>query len=517
LHDIGKLVCSTRLILNTGTSWSPHDISILKTGATHYKVVFVQSKYKLHTQLSNGFFHLLPAKGRGWLAQYTDVMAQLTAWLSGDVYEYGVIGEIVRQSDGESVAKNLKTGGERQRFPNAPTIPLVERLTTALRQLLEEGRLKINRPDGSAGWSDGEYTYLVCGSVADSVRAFMNNAGANDIPTDNSRIFDTWQEHGFIISTPDNGSIWHLTVNNKFTLTVLKFETNVIFHPSRKPEAFAGELTVSAEKPIKEVINSKETVESDIAVHTSSEDTHTNADNMGQIDSTESVTPCNTPSQQIHSDGENIEAAPNEPEVIPDIQHTAVADTDEPDSNPVKNIYMDNEKVKPAADSFEIAPNMASSSIHSTAPDTLALDDPDIAQYFIEWLKLGIKDKSISVNNKEALIHVVKEGVLIVSPKAFKSFAKTFKLVDYVEFDNKHKAETKAATKIQNKLEKYMKKSKLHRKAKNGKNIHTYLIQGQHRESKINGWLIPLNTIYSENKAPKPNNVLTNISGFKEK
>ena len=149
-----------------------------------------------------------------------------------------------------SVARNLKTGGERNRFPGAPTVPLVDRITTALRQLLDEGQLKVNRPEGSAGWCDDHHTYLVCGTVADAVRNAMQRAGSTDIPSDNTRLFDTWQEHGFVESTPQNRAIWHLTINNRMTLTVLKFETNRLFHPSRRPERYAGELNVSAEKPV---------------------------------------------------------------------------------------------------------------------------------------------------------------------------------------------------------------------------------------------------------------------------
>lgn len=41
---------------------------------------------------------------------------------------------------------------------------------------------------------------------------------------------------------------------------------------------------------------------------------------------------------------------------------------------------------------------------------------------FIEWLREGIKSREIAVNVPAARVHVVEEGVLIVSPGAFKDF-----------------------------------------------------------------------------------------------
>jgi integrating conjugative element relaxase (TIGR03760 family) len=470
LHDIGKLVCNNKLVLDTGTVWTPHHDSILKSGATHYTVVFERAEYKLHTRLSNGFLHLLPPRGRGWLAQFPDILAQLTAWLAGEPYDWGVIGEIVRQADGESVARNLKLGGDRNRFPNAPTVPLVDKLTTALRQLLDEGQLIINRPDGSAGWCDGPYTYLVCGTVADAVRSHLYSAGATEVPVDNSRIFDTWQEHGFVENTPKGGVIWHLTINGKLTLTVLKFETGRIFHPSRKPDAFTGQLEVSSQKPRSQVSGGTPTTPSDPST---SGGTPTTAGRRDQEEIKKNI------NESKQSDG-----------------HHVIGDTPSQGKRTAATL----------------------SSGHGDVPKSITLDDPDMAQYFLNWVKAGLRENRIMVNRSDALLHVVKEGLLIVSPKAFKLFVRQFDLVENCEDPQElAKCETQAATKIQKKLERSMAKEKLHRKTKKGLNIHTYLVQGEHKESKIRGWLLPIATVYGDGPAPNPNPALMNLSGFKEK
>ncbi len=517
LHDAGKLISNTRLLLDTGRIWTPHDTPILDTGANTYRVVFEKSRYNAHTVLANGLIHILPNKGRGWLAQYPDILVQLTAWLAGDLYECGAIGDIVRQADGQSVARNLKLGGQEQRFPNAPTIPLVDRITTALRQLLDEDILRINRPEGSAGWSDEHYTYLVCGTVADAVRSALQRTGATDIPSDNTRLFDTWQEHGFVESTPDNRAIWHLTINNSLTLTVLKFETNRLFHPSRRPEAFAGELSISADKP--ESSRSVATRNTQNTESGGSPTTQNHHSRSGVTDTTsdhsiESAASRST--QNHHSQSAGTPSTSNAESDVTHITSKKAADyitdsgasrttQDQPHENigHVKDFYMDEENEN-------IAPSSSSAGLEKS----LDMEDPDIAQHFLDWVRAGIRDGKIFVNRRDALVHIVKEGALIVSPLTFKKFVKAFGLVDYEKYDKKSEAETFAATALQRKLTKMMSKAKLHRKTKKGLNIHTYLIQGKEREVRIKGWLLPVSAIFGDAKPPSPNKVLVNISGF---
>lgn len=534
LHDAGKLICNTRLQLSTGKIWTPHDASILRTGATHYKVLFGKPRYNTHTALANGLLHLLPAKGRGWLAQYPDILAQLTAWLAGDLYECGALGDIVRQADGQSVAKNLKLGGQSQRFPNAPTIPLVDRITTALRQLLDEGTLRVNRPEGSAGWTDEHHTYLVCGTVADAVRQQLQRTGATDIPSDNTRIFDTWQEHGFVDSTPDNRAIWHLTINNRLNLTVLKFETNRLFHPSRRPEPYAGELAVSAEKPKVSQGGATRTTP-DLAQSVGSP----NTSELGQTD----VTHISSDLEQSVASGNSSDLAQSDasritPELVQSVASRNSFELGQGDGSPItgQDQYSVGESRRNTPQHTEDDSHSAPNADHvkdfymGRQDDVLAqprqvakgdvtydMEDPDIPQHFLDWIRGGIRDGKIFVNRSDALVHIVKEGALIVSPITFKKFVKAHALVDYDKNKDKNEAETLAATALQRKLTKMMSKAKLHRKTQKGLNIHTYLIQGKEREVRIKGWLLPVTAIFGDAKPPSPNSALMNISGFEEK
>jgi hypothetical protein len=448
----------------------------------------VKAPYKAHTQLSNSFFHLLPEKGRGWLAQYQDVLAQLTTWLYGDLYESGAIGEIVRQADRQSVANNIKNGADQIRFPNSPQVPLIERLITALRELLHEGLLKINRPDGSAGWCDSQFTYLVCGTMTDMVRQRLHSSGATDIPADNGRIFDIWQEHGYALSTPSGGSIWRLNVNDNLSLTVLKFETNRVFHPSYRPKPFVGRLVIT--------------------------------DNNSANGTTLVVQAAKTGTDERHSLPETNEHA--RAQTIPTTE--AMADNVATDVN--RQSYAENHSSEPmmpttvdsATDSQAIAVNLvatvaetnrADNNFGRTTPNSFTLDDPDIAHYFLDWLRCGLREGKILVNRRDALVHIVKEGVLIVSPLSFKQFIRKNEWL----IDKEHN-ELDVIRRIQNRLQKIMAQAKLHQKTAKGLNIHTYEVQGPNKTTKIRGWLLPPSSLFGDRKPPDINSMLINDTGI---
>ena len=110
------------------------------------------------------------------------------------------------------------------------------------------------------------------------------------------------------------------------------------------------------------------------------------------------------------------------------------------------------------------------------------------------------------------MIHIVKEGLLLVSPRIFQKYIEDYNLAETVEDIEKQPSETKekrAFKLVQKKLE----KSKLNIKAKNKMNIHMYKINGQNKTSKIRGFLVPSSLIY-DGEPPAINPVLENITGI---
>jgi hypothetical protein len=498
------MITSTLIVLDNGKIWNPHQSSLLNSGANSYQIRFDQNPYKYHTQLANSFFHLIPEKGRGWLAQYPDIFSELCAWLYGDYYEFGMIGKIIRFADGQSVAANLKIGGEQTRFINAPEIPLIEKMMTALRELLQTGALKINGAEGSSGWCMGSFTYLVCGTVADKVRSYLLKLGSTDIPGDNTRLFDTWQEHGYAISNQSDAAIWLIKINDRFKLTVLKFETNRLFHPSKHPGEFLGQISViennqvidqnddQVKKPVAETNIQHQATESTIQSDlTQGTETHVQGDYKTEPDNEQ-----NTVSTQSESDSPGS---------------AADLTTNNQKNEPVKDFYMDGVQATGDLKQSNEGNKRGSTPDYqkpSKLPEDLKLEDPDIAKHFITWIKEGLQERKIQVNNSKALVHVVKEGVLIVTPIAFKKFI----------WDNKLNTSggniNKQMTRIQDRLKTTMEKKKLHRRTKSGLNIHTYHINGDSKSAKIKCWLLPVKTIFENSKPPSINPVLENASGF---
>lgn len=485
LHDIGKMVTSTQIELDDGTVWNPHGSSLLNLKSKFYKIQFTRYPYKFHSKIANSFFHLIPEKGRAWVAEKPTIFTELCSWLYADYYEFGMIGKIIRHADSQSVAANLKIGGEQSRFNYAPEIPLIEKLMSTLRAQLETKDIVVNGAEGSSAWCMGQFTYFVCGTIADKVRAALYKMGSTDIPSDNTRLFDIWQEHGYALPNPKGGAIWKININNRLKLTVLKFETNRVFHPSKVPGVYDGGI-----------------VEMDLNSKTETTPKIINPETENQDSKTETTTPSKdiSPIPETVIKEKSAEKANEDPfsdTAVDNAEKLSAESThDHVDSNSTSSNADQNDKLvyKP----------------ESKLPDVIKLEDPDIGKHFLTWIKEGLEERTIQVNNSKSLVHVVKEGALIVSPIAFKKFIWAFELSPEGTNINKQLG------RIQERLRAVMDKKKLHRRTESGINIHTYQVTGENKVGKIKCWLLPIGTVFGKTKPPSINDALENLSGFEE-
>ena len=522
LHDVGKMAANTILELSDGRLWNPHMGSPCGQAKT-YRIRFQRHPYQLHTRIAPGFMWLLPQTARGWLAQQPRILCELTAWLYGDHYESGAIGDIVRECDGKSVAANLKVGGERSRFNNAPELPLIEKLMTALRYLLENQELKINGKDGASGWSTGEHTYLVCGTVADKVRSHLVRLGASEIPGDNTRLFDTWQEHGYALPSPDGGAIWRICIDGKIKLTVLKFETARLFHPSHRPKPFTGHIEVvdrtsnpvtDPDYPSSDANNHAPTSsQSETAVAEASKNKPQGAaatsGGMAASTETENDPFADNMEKQDRGGSQENQSGGGSTTLVGD--GSTPDETTANDKNPTRRKIFSSGENGGQEGHANNALDTETSLLYkpkSKIPEHFELSDPKIARYFIYWLQEGLRERKIQVNNAKALVHVAKEGALIVTPIAFKKFIWEFKL------ESENTPLTKQVSRIQDRLRADMKKKKQHRRTKAGTNIHVYQVTGAQKTAKIKCWLLPLQTVFGDAPRPDPNPALENVSGF---
>lgn len=265
LHDLGKPMADMRISLygtqlHDANRWAALAGPMTSAGAfTHYSVEFVdgaEKDYQLHQKLPAILMQrFVPESVLRWLADDTELLTELLQYLSGENKD-GILGEIVKRADSDSVRRNLMTGS-RTRFSSARTRPLIERLMEALRRLLQEGNaLPLNRA-GAAGWIHDGAIWLVCGRLADELRTYLSaNESLTGIPSKdkNDRIFDCFQEYGGAETNPaSQGAVWRVLVEcddwkSPGVLTVLKFPLGILFDNQSFPRAMNGKVTVVAQK-----------------------------------------------------------------------------------------------------------------------------------------------------------------------------------------------------------------------------------------------------------------------------
>lgn len=265
LHDLGKPMADMRISLygsqlHDANRWAALAGPMTSAGAfTHYSVEFVdggEKDYQLHQKLPAILMQrFVPESVLRWLADDTELLTELLQYLSGENKD-GILAEIVKRADSDSVRRNLLTGS-RTRFASARTRPLIERLMEALRRLLQEGNaLPLNRA-GAAGWVHDGAIWLVCGRLADEIRTYLSaNESLTGIPSKdkNDRIFDCFQEYGGAETNPaSQGAVWRVLVEcddwkSPGVLTVLKFPLGILFDAQSAPRAMNGKITVVAQK-----------------------------------------------------------------------------------------------------------------------------------------------------------------------------------------------------------------------------------------------------------------------------
>ena len=125
---------------------------------------------------------------------------------------------------------------------------------------------------------------------------------------------------------------------------------------------------------------------------------------------------------------------------------------------------------------------------------------PEIGEYFINWIRRSVKDKSLRVNRADTPVHIVPQGVVLVSPVILKKFCAK------MGFDEL--TGNKATWKV---VQTQFHKMKLHIKTDNHVNIHKFQIKGNNRSSFMNGYLLPFNVLFQEGKHPEINNKIQHI------
>ncbi len=227
LHDIAKPMTDLSITWRASgmpqpLQWSPISGSLVQVTqgwkGAEYRVDFTpkaQRDYGAHSRLALALFpSVAPESARALLSRTPGALQTLEKYLAGQD-KASLLARTVINADRRSVANALRRGS-RARFETAASVPLIELLMQALRDILKSGALPLNR-SGAAGWVYDGCLWLVAKRAADSARAWIHeNAPDESVPGEskNDRLFDTWQEYGCIKANPHTGqAIWYVSIH----------------------------------------------------------------------------------------------------------------------------------------------------------------------------------------------------------------------------------------------------------------------------------------------------------------
>jgi len=453
LHDIGKPAVDQEVMLfdaagRTLGPWDPWSGPMSRTAHCHGYAVSYRCgrRHRFHERATPLLVHhIVPDRGLAWLASDQGLFAAWLATISGDMDAAGPLGEIIQQADGLSVARNLGAGDAVRAVPGRAKA-LWERLLTGLRYLVTEGELPLNR-NGAAGWLVGDDLWLVSKRAIDALRAHLGAEGHSGIPSKNDRIYDTLQEHG-VLEPCEDRAIWRATVAGSgwsHDLTLIRIRAQRIWSEiEARPEAFEGTVTPQA------------VAEGDSApVSVADDNTAPNSKTSGV------------------SRGTGSDETGSGTSVVDD----AFAGLPWPDSAPTQP---PGEGVTTAANSAAMTGHALAAEAPGPAPsgNEAPSAEPEVAsgdlgRQFLAWLQTELAHRRLAVNSVQARVHVVAEGVLLISPAIFRDFSTQV-----------------PGTGTWENVQKRFLKLKLHVKRQDGTNVHRYRVTGERRQSVIKGILI---------------------------
>jgi hypothetical protein len=120
-------------------------------------------------------------------------------------------------------------------------------------------------------------------------------------------------------------------------------------------------------------------------------------------------------------------------------------------------------------------------------PECRGAGAPDAARHFMAWLRRELNNGTLRANHAGALVHFVDEGMLLVSPRIFREFAKHFGSDGARDLAN-----ASGDTNIGKAIQRQVLRAGWHLRAGKGVNILSYhVIRGDRVGSRLSGVVIP--------------------------
>lgn len=445
LHDVGKPISDLVVTFvhserDNPERWQPLSAS-LPLGA-HYTFRFnPQGQYHRHRLIPPLLVHrILPKAGLEWLASEPAVFDAWLATISGDDTG-GPLAAIAHEADGASVARDL-SGGVRTRSPAARAKPLSERLLTGLRHMIREGAISLNRPGAMGFVADGSL-WLVSKRVLDDLREHLTKEGQTGIPGRNDRLMDELQQW-HVIKPNEDKAVWYCNIQigdwNQ-ALTCLRLDVTQIWsNLTDIPAAIDGAVT-----PVKQFAGAQSATQGAKGVSTPNR-TCSGEEGAGDESYDDLPLPFDLPAL--------TEAPPGEPPVA--LDQSAGATGKEVGSHSLND----------------------------------ASAEMDIGRHFVAWLTQNIRNGSVEINTVRARLHVLPQGLAMVTPGIFRDFSPN-------QWDR---------------AQKRFQKLKVHAKTPQGTNIWTCQVAKDRKRSTMKVMLIPdAEAVLKLNDLGEPNAAVTLI------
>lgn len=417
-HDLGKVATDIEFVYRQRggefEKWHPW-LGPMPVNAEYvyrYKPRLTNSAVgkSLHERASISIVpQLLTKEATLWIYSDVELVGQLLNTITSSTAGGGVIAEIVRQADKASVASSMGAHqiGERS---HSAALTLHEKSLNALRQLIDDGDLKRNRP-GAAVWSTETHTWVVSRVGVEAIKAKLISEGHKGIPNNPVRMFEHFQAQGITISPENGDNTWRAEVNDFSRgwvqiLTFMCFANETIW-PTRMPEIFDGSITPVDEndKPIGLLPTTAEQVP------------------MQEVAKSREVQPRPVPTEKP-SVVESTIAPESSPPKTP-VKKPAAAATPKPS---VKNVQTPPESKSAKSFSTQrqgLKPEKTVVERTSTYTDTGKpnISEKELREHpFFHWLLEGIAHRSIKVNEPKAMVHIVDGFVALVTPSVFHRF-----------------------------------------------------------------------------------------------
>ncbi len=521
LHDIGKPLADVLVdvIAPRGDTalWNGLGGNLGDYGHAYLVRFPMRRDYQAHQRLPVMLLKsMVPASTMRWLSDDPELVPVLIGYLSGES-DGGAIGKLVKDADMKSVADNLLKGN-RTRFATARQVPLIERMMDGMRRMVAEGGdIALNR-EGAAGFCDGEDLWFVAGVIAEKTRAFLEKneireSGAAGLPTDNSRLFDVWLDYGAVRANA-GAAIWRATITLDKpdgtswtqTFTMLRFPLAKLFaSPVDYPKPLTGRIeALPSNLPI--AAAGTPPPDTKPAVQTDQIPVAGNAFTLLKPFSEPDVleSPIAPPTDAATVD---LAAVPMDFD-LPTLGTTA---DDPPDE------YLDEADRAGSAQVASLVRPPIQVATEPTAPvvpaqrrvpvDSVLGPIPGPApeiEKFMAWIQRGVATGELSFNNRQASVHFVRAGMLLITPKVFR---------DFLEAQGEL-LEGGAAGVETKRLQKLLQKSGYVVLARANTYLHSYRVTNAKNPNRdmVTGYLVP-NPGAFFNPVPGVNDVLAPSSG----